>query len=89
MRQQMSRDRSDALAWRELMRATDADVSDSVFRAWQNWSERESWNGRDRANRATDVDADTLSQWEELCNRGLERMREASQGNIMAIEGLS
>jgi hypothetical protein len=88
MSEQMSRDRSDALAWRELMRSTGTDA-EALQQAWENWRERESWNGRDRANRATDVDADTLSQWEELCNRGLERMREASQGNIMAIEGLS
>jgi hypothetical protein len=37
---------SDAMAWRELMSATDADERDAIFRAWENWRERESRNGR-------------------------------------------
>ena len=46
---------SDAMAWRELMRATDAKTDDALFRAWENWRERESRNGR--PNRAvSDVD---------------------------------
>ena len=37
---------SDAMAWRELMRATDADINDAIMRVWGNWRERESRNGR-------------------------------------------
>lgn len=51
---EITQERSDALAWRELMRATDADVNDSIMRAWENWRERETCNGR--PNRVTGVD---------------------------------
>lgn len=37
---------SAAIAWRELMAATDDKVDYAVQRAWANWRERESYNGR-------------------------------------------
>lgn len=50
-------DKSDALAWRELMRDTDPNLDNALQRAWENWRERESRNGR--PNRAvSDVDRD-------------------------------
>lgn len=50
----ISENESDARAWRELMRATDKNTDDAIMRAWQNWRDRESRNGR--PNRTTNVD---------------------------------
>lgn len=49
----MSKDQSDALAWRELMRSTKNDA-DAIQDAWEHWRERECNNGR--PNRSMRVD---------------------------------